>query len=224
MSLSHRSFLSWCGALCLLLAAVAARAAPVHIEISGLFQLPGQAAPHAVQLQFDLDPLLPGVISEGTPSFRLEGVPMQTRVDGNPVSNVAQLVGWFEDAAFNFFGVDVRIDDFYAPGDRMQFIWMTPQSLFTGPTTQPALELVSYTGLGGLACHYPNGLGACTEGTLTSGSYSAAAGGTVPAPSTALLAPFGLALVGWQLRRRRQTPAGCSMRRWPARGCPARAA
>lgn len=207
MSLSHRPFLSWCGALCLVLSAVAARAAPVHIEVSSQFQLAGQAAPHTVQMQFDLDPLLPGVISEGATSFRLEGVPVQTRVDGNLVSTVASLAGWFAEAAYNYFGIDLRIDDFYAPGDRMQFIWTTPQSLFTGPTVQPALELVSYTGLGGLACHYPNRFGACISGTLYNGSYSATQGGTVPVPSTALLTPFGLALVGWQLRRRRRTPA-----------------
>ena len=205
MSLVHRPFLSWCGALCLLLAGVAARAAPVHIEIAGLFQLPGQAAPHTVEMRFDLDPLLPGVISEGAVAFRLENVAVQTRVDGSVMSTIAQSVGWFEDAASNYFGVDLRIDDFYAPGDRMQFIWSTPQSLFTGPTTQPMLELLSLTNLGGLVCHYPNGVGACDSGPLGSGSYSAAAAQAVPVPSTALLAPFGLALIGWQWRRRRST-------------------
>jgi hypothetical protein len=208
MSLIHRPFLSWCGALCLLLAGVAARAAPVHIEISGQFQLPGQAAPHTVEMKFDLDSGLPGAIDEFGYSFRLEDVAMQTRVDGHLVSTVAHAVGWFEDAAFNFFGVDVRIDDFDAPGDRMQFILTTPQSLFTGPTTQPALELLSFANLGGVVCHYPTQSGgACTSGTLGSGSYSAAGDQTVPVPSTALLAPFGLALAGWQLRRRRRTPA-----------------
>ncbi len=208
MSVVHRPLLSWCAGLCLLLAGVTARAAPVHIEIAGRFQLPGQAAPHTVEMQFDLDPLLPGVIDEFGQSFRLEDVAMQTRVDGHLVSTVAHSVGWFDDAASNFFGVDVRIDDFDAPGDRMQFILTTPQSLFTGPTTQPALELLWLANLGGLVCHYPSQFGgACTSGTLGSGSYSAAGGQTVPLPSTALLAPFGLVLVGWQLRRRDRTPA-----------------
>jgi len=197
----------------LLLTAAAARAAPVHVEIAGQLQLPGQAAAHGFQMQFDLDPLLPGVIAENPQSFRLESVAVQTRVDGSVVSGIAQSVGWFADAAYDYYGVDVRIDDFYQVGDRMQFIVVTSQSLFSGSTAQPVLELLSLANLGGIVCHDPARSGACDYGPLDQASYSAAERGAVPAPSTALLAPLGLLLAGWQ-RRRRARAAGRD--RWTA--------
>lgn len=189
-------------AACAWLAAAAARAAPVHIEVTGLFQLPSQAAPHSVEMAFDVDPLLPGLIVEGPAAFGLEGLAVQTRVDGHVVSNVARMAGWFWDPLFNFAGIDVRVEDFMSPGDMMQFIWFTPQSLFSGTSDSPSLDLLSLSDLGGLVCHYPTGSGGCTEGTLASGTYAASDGLVVPVPSTALLLPLGLMLLGWQRGRR----------------------
>jgi hypothetical protein len=188
-------------ALCLAACSLAAQAETLRVSVSGDFELPPlTAGPGALSLSFDVAAPLVGVVPQFDFAFQISNVTIDSVFNGSPFTSTVNTVGWFNYADSNYYGVDIRMDDVLVPGDRLQLIVGTPESPYTGPNTDPTLQHVAWSGLGGLVCYYGNGTGACTaEGPMSNVNYAVAA---VPEPAAAWLLPMGLLLIAARHRRR----------------------
>jgi hypothetical protein len=110
-------------------------------------------------------------------------------------------LGWFDYDNGQYAGFDFRLHDVLTQGDMLQFIWW-PGSVFSGPLAAPTLNLVSLGPIGGLACYYPTGTGACDSAFFSDGHYSVTAT-SVPEPTTLALLPLALGLAASATRRRK---------------------
>jgi hypothetical protein len=189
--------------LALLASSLAAQATELSVSVSGQFLLPPMVTePGTFSLHFDLSEPLTGVVPQGDTAFTLQNVPVQAVFNGSPVMANAREAGWFSYADQNYFGFDIRLSDLLVPGDLMQLIIVTPDSLYSGASNAPILERLSLAGLSGAICYYGNGSGACTaEGPISNTLYRVA---VVPEPTTLLMLPAGLALLAAAARRKRE--------------------
>jgi hypothetical protein len=194
-------------ALCLAASSVAVHAIELHVSITSDFDLPPlSAGPGTLALDFDLSEPLSGVTPQADFAFLLSDITVNAIFNGTLATSTTNQVGWFAYADSNYFGIDLRLQNLLVPGDLLQFIFTSPESLFSGTTAAPKLDRLSLSALSGGLYHYPTGVGGFTaEGPLSNATYRVSA---VPEPTVAWLLPIGLLLIaGLQRRRMRDAQA-----------------
>jgi len=188
-------------ALGLAACALTARAEPVTVSAGGSFTLAAfGTGPTAATLQFTTDSVV------ANPSLQPHAFLVRDLAVQFTYGNVTKIItrdemGWFDDVTGNYAGIDFRLHDVLAQGDMLQFIW-SPGAVFSGPLATPTLSLVSLGPIGGLACYYPTGFGACADSYFSDGHYSVTAS-RVPEPTTLALLPLALGLAAGAMRHRR---------------------
>lgn len=189
-------------ALCLAACALAARAEPVTVFAGGTFTLPAfGAGATTATLEFKLDSQVDSPIVDPG-AFGVHDLAVQLTYGSVTKTVTDTQLGWFDYDNGQYAGFDFRLRDVLAQGDMLQFIWW-PGSVFSGPLTAPTLNLVSLGPIGGLACYYPIGTGACDSSFFSDGHYSVTAS-NVPEPSTLALLPLALGLAAGAARSRRK--------------------
>jgi len=193
-------------ALCLLAPWAAAQTA---VHITGQFELPGLVdasgaaiPPGNFAIDFTLPADLAGLVPESADSFYLNGVAMDTVVNGQPLSTTSTRAGWFAYGSDHYYGVDLRFYNLLQLGDYAQLIVVTPAPLFSGSADQPSLLAYQSPAFeyGSLGFYSPTS--DALPGTVTNLSYTATPAATVPEPATAGLWLLGLAAVPLWARHR----------------------
>jgi hypothetical protein len=175
-------------ALCVAACSLAAHAETLRVGIQGGFELPPlTAGPGTLSMNFEVAEPLIGVEPQFAEAFQIRNLTIDSVFNGSPFTSTVNTVGWFSYPASSYHGIDIRLDNVLVPCDRLQFIFGTPVSPFTGSSDAPMLERLVLSGLGGAVCYYGNGTGACTAtGTMSDVSYALSA---VPEPAAAWLLP-----------------------------------
>ena len=188
-------------ALCLAATALVAQADELRVSLTSDFNLPPlSAGPGTLSLAFTLSEPLPGVMPQFDFGFQLTNVPIDAVFNGTSASSTTNTIAWFAYADQNYFGIDIRLQNLLVPGDALQFIFTTPDALYSGTTSAPTLERLSLSNLGGGLYYYPTGFGGFTsEGPLSNATYDVS---VVPEPAAAWLLPVGLLLIAGLQRRR----------------------
>lgn len=181
--------------------ALTAQAEPVTVSAGGTFTLAAfGTGPKVATLQFTMDSNVVNPSLQPN-AFLVRDLAVQFTYGNVTKSITTDEMGWFDDVNSNYAGIDFRLHDVLAQGDMLQFIW-SPGSVFSGPLAAPTLNIVSLGPIGGLACYYATGFGACADSYFSDGHYSVTAT-QVPEPTTLALLPLALGLAAGATRRRR---------------------
>jgi hypothetical protein len=177
----------------------AAQAEELLVRLEGSFSIAPSTVARPFSIEFRVPDPLTGVSPESAEAFSLLAWPVTATLDGS-VGTYTSRPAWFSYESISYAGFDLRMRDVLTPGDLYQMIVVTPEPLYSGPTSAPTLRLGSLDGLPGEICYYATGSGSCTAtGSITNAIWSVS---VVPEPAVWLLMSAGLSLLAAARLRR----------------------